>query len=54
MPQSVAEEIKVQRKINTELYVYIDKNVVTEKQRAGAVSTLKDWILTIDSLISEK
>jgi hypothetical protein len=53
MPQSVAEEIKAQRKINTELYVYIDKNIVTEKQRAGAVSTLKDWILTIDSIIKE-
>jgi hypothetical protein len=53
MPQSVAEEIKEQRKINTELYVYIDKNIVTEKQRAGAVSIMKDWILIIDSLISE-
>jgi hypothetical protein len=54
MPRKITEEIKAQRKINTELYLYIDKNIVTQQQRAVAVSNMKDLISVLDILISEK
>ncbi len=49
-PESHREKLQAQRKFNTELYVYVDKNIVTKKQRFNAIDTINNWIKIIDDL----
>jgi RNA binding exosome subunit len=49
-PEFHREKLQARRKFNTELYVYVDKNIVTKKQRLDAIDTIKIWIKIIDDL----
>lgn len=52
-PAPYRERFEARRKFNMNLYLYVDNNIVTFKQREHAVETLDKWISTINKLISE-
>jgi hypothetical protein len=53
MPSPYKERFEARRKFNINLYLYVDSNIVTVKQRAHAVVMLDKWIETINNLTNE-
>ncbi len=51
-PASYSEKYYARRKLNIDLYLYVDNNIVTEKQRLNALNTFDKWIETINTLSS--
>ncbi len=54
LPEPYRERFKSERRFNINLYLYVDNNIVTEKQRANAAKTADNWIQIIDAVLSDQ
>ncbi len=52
--ESFMKNHAAERKYNSELYLYIDKNIITAEQHSNAVEAINNWITIIDNLINNK
>lgn len=51
-PAPFKKIFRERRKFRIALFLYVDKNIVTSRQRINAVETFDEWIETINTLVS--